>query len=86
MFLVAGAGDDLLLTSDAIHLHEDLELDRPSAVVADLAAMYRAHERIRELAAAGATVVPGHEPLVMESFPAYDGHDFAVSLLGRPGG
>jgi glyoxylase-like metal-dependent hydrolase (beta-lactamase superfamily II) len=80
MFLVAGERGDVLLTSDAVHLYEDLELDRPSSVVADLAAMYRAHARIRDFAAARATVVPGHDPLVMDRFPALDGVDFAVRI------
>jgi glyoxylase-like metal-dependent hydrolase (beta-lactamase superfamily II) len=80
MFLLAGERRDFLLTSDAVHLYEDFERDRPSSVVADLAAMYRAHARIRDFAAAGATVVPGHDPLVMDRFPALDGVDFAVRL------
>jgi glyoxylase-like metal-dependent hydrolase (beta-lactamase superfamily II) len=84
MFLVAAAargGDgDVLLTSDAVHLYEDFELDRPSSVVADLAGMYRAHARVRDLAAAGATIVPGHDPLVMDRFPPVEGVDFAVGV------
>jgi glyoxylase-like metal-dependent hydrolase (beta-lactamase superfamily II) len=80
MFLVAGERRDVLLTSDAAHLYEDYERDRPSSVVADLAAMYRAHARIRDLAAAGTTIVPGHDPLVMDRFPALDNVDFAVRL------
>jgi glyoxylase-like metal-dependent hydrolase (beta-lactamase superfamily II) len=80
MFLLAGERRDVLLTSDAVHLYEDFERDRPSSVVADLAAMYRAHARIRDFAAAGTTIVPGHDPLVMDRFPALDGVDFAVRL------
>jgi glyoxylase-like metal-dependent hydrolase (beta-lactamase superfamily II) len=80
MLLVSTAGGDVLLTSDAIHLYEDLERDRPSAVVFDLPAMYRAHDRIRDLATAGAVVVPGHEPAVMERFPAVGEGGFAVRI------
>jgi glyoxylase-like metal-dependent hydrolase (beta-lactamase superfamily II) len=80
MFLVAAGRRDVLLTSDAAHLYEDFEVDRPSSVVADLAAMYRAHARIRDLAAAGTTIVPGHDPLVSDRFPAAGGVDFAVRL------
>jgi glyoxylase-like metal-dependent hydrolase (beta-lactamase superfamily II) len=80
MFLVATAGDDVLLTSDAIHLYEDLERDRPSAVVFDLPGMYRAHGRIRDLAADGAVVIPGHEPAVMDRFPAVGDGGFAVRV------
>lgn len=56
----------VLLTADAVHYYEELELDRPFAVVADVPAMYLAFERIR---AASATVVAGHDPLVRERFP-----------------
>ena len=80
MFLLAHERRAVLLTSDAVHLYEDFERDRPSSVVADLAAMYRAHARVRDLAAAGATVVPGHDPLVMDRFAALAGVDFAVRI------
>lgn len=80
MFHLTADGRDVLLTSDAVHLYEDLERDRPSSVVADLAGMYRAHARVREYAAAGATIVPGHDPLVLDRFPALDGVDFAVRI------
>jgi glyoxylase-like metal-dependent hydrolase (beta-lactamase superfamily II) len=76
----SGSGRDVLLTSDAVHHYEDFELDRPSSVVADLAAMYRAHARIRDFAAAGATIVPGHDSLVMDRFPALEEADFAVRI------
>lgn len=80
MFLVATDGGDVLLTSDAIHLYEDLERDRPSAVVFDLPGMYRAHARIRDLVDAGALVIPGHEPAVMERFPGVGEGGFAVRV------
>ncbi|HVX33012.1 MAG TPA: N-acyl homoserine lactonase family protein [Solirubrobacterales bacterium] len=82
MFLLGPRAEgDVLLTSDAVHLYEDFEADRPSSVVADLAAMYRAHARVRGLGAAGTTIVPGHDPLVMERFAPVDGVDFAVRIF-----
>jgi glyoxylase-like metal-dependent hydrolase (beta-lactamase superfamily II) len=80
MFLLAHERRDVLLTSDAVHLYEDFERDRPSSVVADLAAMYRAHARVRDLAAAGTIIVPGHDPQVMDRFAAVEGVDFAVRI------
>jgi glyoxylase-like metal-dependent hydrolase (beta-lactamase superfamily II) len=71
--VVAGARGDVVLASDAVHFYEELELDRPFGVVADLAEMYRAYDLIKELATApGAVVVPGHDPAVMDRFRALD--------------
>lgn len=63
-----------VLTSDAVHFYEELRLDRPFGVIADLAAMYRAYDRINEICEEGdAVVVPGHDPKVMERFAPADG-------------
>ncbi len=82
LIVVATATGSVVLTSDAVHFYEELELDRPFGVLAELGAMYRAYERIRELgAASGAVVVPGHDPLVAERF-APTGVGLAVRLDG----
>jgi glyoxylase-like metal-dependent hydrolase (beta-lactamase superfamily II) len=65
---VATAGGPVILASDAVHYYEELERDRPFAIVASLADMYAAFDQIRELAEAGARVVAGHDPLVAERF------------------
>ena len=41
---MAGGEGDVVLTSDAVHFYEELELDRPFCVVADLEAMYGAYD------------------------------------------
>jgi len=67
--LLVEAGD-VLLTSDAAHFYEELELDRPFAVMADLPASYRAYDLLTELASRpGIRLVPGHDPLVRDRFP-----------------
>ena len=60
------------LASDAVHFYEELELDRPFGVIADLAQMYEAYDVLKEMAASGATVVPGHDPDVLRRHPAVD--------------
>ena len=65
---VATAGGPVILASDAVHYYEELERDRPFSIVASLADMYAAFDQIRELAAAGAHVVAGHDPLVADRF------------------
>jgi glyoxylase-like metal-dependent hydrolase (beta-lactamase superfamily II) len=60
----------VVLASDAVHYYEELDRDRAFAVVADVPGMYAAFDTINGLAAAGAVVVAGHDPLVMRRFPA----------------
>ena len=70
--VVSGAAGAVVLTSDAVHFYEELELDRPFGVVADLGRMYDAYDVVKELAAEpGASLVPGHDPEVMARFPIY---------------
>jgi len=59
--------DGVVLASDAVHFYEELEQRRPFWVFTDLPAMKASYE---VLAATGGTIVPGHDPLVMERFPA----------------
>jgi glyoxylase-like metal-dependent hydrolase (beta-lactamase superfamily II) len=70
------------LASDAVHFYEELELERPFGVVADLAQMYAAYDALKQLAAAGAAVVPGHDPAVLERFPALAGANGDAVRLG----
>jgi glyoxylase-like metal-dependent hydrolase (beta-lactamase superfamily II) len=65
----ATATGTVLLASDAVHFYEEVERDRPFAIVADVAAMYRAYDQLAELASQpGAALVAGHDPLVRTRF------------------
>ncbi|WP_397452330.1 N-acyl homoserine lactonase family protein [Pseudomonas sp. NA-150] len=79
----------VILASDAIHYYEELERDRPFAVLDSLAAMYQGYEQIRQwlVECPGAVVIPGHDPDVMTRFAPVDPEDpsFAVRI-GRAGG
>ena len=59
----------LVLASDAVHLREELGLDRPFAVLTDLIGMYRTFESLRARQEEGWTVIPGHDPCVSTEFP-----------------
>lgn len=87
LVLVDGEEGAVLLTSDAVHFYEEIELDRPFGVIADLGAMYSAYDRARELAGeVGAALVAGHDPAVMEMFPpAGEEGRLAVRVDGRGG-
>lgn len=81
--LVRTGGGTVVLASDAVHYYEELELDRPFLVVADLAAMYRGFDELAALAAGPDTVLlPGHDPLVLDRFEPVDPADpgFAVRV------
>jgi glyoxylase-like metal-dependent hydrolase (beta-lactamase superfamily II) len=69
ILVVATRGGEVVLASDAVHLHEELELERPFGVISNLGEMLEAYALVKGMRAAGATVVPGHDPLVIESFP-----------------
>ena len=66
VFEVAGEHGQVVLASDAIHYDDELERERPFGIFSDLADMYRGYATLRRYAASGATVVPGHDPSVME--------------------
>jgi glyoxylase-like metal-dependent hydrolase (beta-lactamase superfamily II) len=81
--LVKADGGSVVLASDAVHYYEELELDRPFFVVADLQAMYRGFDELGALAAQPGTVLlAGHDPLVLDRFEPWDPADpgFAVRV------
>ena len=55
-----------------LHFYEEVERDRPFAILADLPAMYRAYDTLAQLAAQpGTHLVAGHDPLVRARFARY---------------
>lgn len=68
----------VLLASDAAHYYENLELDRPFNSVHSLADMYGAFDLVSELAGPDGVIVPGHDPSVMDRFPAVEDLDGVV--------
>jgi glyoxylase-like metal-dependent hydrolase (beta-lactamase superfamily II) len=65
-------GGTAVLASDALHFYEEVERDRPFAILADLPAMYRAYDTLAQLATQpGTHLVAGHDPLVRTRFAPY---------------
>jgi glyoxylase-like metal-dependent hydrolase (beta-lactamase superfamily II) len=76
-----GAGQ-VILASDALHHYEEVDQDRPYAILSDLPAMYQAYDLLAEMAAApGARLVAGHDPEVRARFTPHPAHP-AVTDLG----
>ncbi len=67
---VKTARGSVVLASDATHFYANIEQDRPYSIVSDLPRMYGAFDLVHGLADSSAHMVPGHDPLVMERFPA----------------
>jgi glyoxylase-like metal-dependent hydrolase (beta-lactamase superfamily II) len=87
--VAAGAGTTVL-ASDALHFYEEVERDRPFAVLADLPAMYRAYDTLAQLACQpGTHLVAGHDPAVRARFapwrpPSGADGELQVTDLSRP--
>jgi glyoxylase-like metal-dependent hydrolase (beta-lactamase superfamily II) len=60
----------VVLASDASHFYANMEQTRPFPIVFSVADMVAGYERLRSLAASPAHVIPGHDPLVMQRYPA----------------
>lgn len=60
----------VVLASDASHYYENLETARPFRVVHDVAKTHEAYRTIQGLAETPAHFIPGHDPLVMQRYPA----------------
>jgi glyoxylase-like metal-dependent hydrolase (beta-lactamase superfamily II) len=74
ILVVEAADGPVILASDAVHLYEELELERPFGVLVDLREMCEAYTMLKSLAASlGAEVVPGHDPAVAQRFPSLGG-------------
>jgi glyoxylase-like metal-dependent hydrolase (beta-lactamase superfamily II) len=81
---VATAAGPVLLASDAVHFYEEVERDRPFAIVADVPAMYRAYDLLADLAThPGARLVAGHDPLVRTRFAQHPASPDVTDLAGR---
>jgi glyoxylase-like metal-dependent hydrolase (beta-lactamase superfamily II) len=60
----------LVLASDATHFFENFERNLPFPWIVDVAATLDGFARLRQLASEPGLVIPGHDPLIMERFPA----------------
>ncbi|GAB3426878.1 N-acyl homoserine lactonase family protein [Flindersiella endophytica] len=68
---VRTGGGHVVLASDASHFFENIETDRPFPILHSMTGMYGAFDRINELASGPHLVVAGHDPEVLNRFPAY---------------
>jgi glyoxylase-like metal-dependent hydrolase (beta-lactamase superfamily II) len=60
----------LVLASDASHFYANMEQQRPFPIVWSVGDMVDGYSRLLELAESPAHIIPGHDPLVLERYPA----------------
>jgi len=60
----------MVLASDASHFYANMDEIRPFPIVWSVADMVEGYRRLRSLADSPAQIIPGHDPLVMERYPA----------------
>jgi glyoxylase-like metal-dependent hydrolase (beta-lactamase superfamily II) len=61
----------VVLASDASHYYENFEMRKPFSITVDLPETLRSYARLEALATSRKHVVPGHDPLVLERYPAW---------------
>ena len=60
----------LVLASDASHFYENMEAPSPFPLVYSLSEMLDGYDTMRGLADSTKHIIPGHDPLVMQRYPA----------------
>ena len=60
----------MVLASDASHYYENFEEGKVFPIVVDVENTLRGYTRLNELAASRRHIVPGHDPLVLQRYPA----------------
>lgn len=60
----------VVLASDAAHFYENMEQTAPFPLVVDVAQMVSGYDTLRTLASSDDHIIPGHDPLVRDRYPA----------------
>jgi glyoxylase-like metal-dependent hydrolase (beta-lactamase superfamily II) len=60
----------VVLASDSSHYYEHLEQDRGFPLVFHVGDLFEGYAKLRKLAASARHIVPGHDPLVLQRYPA----------------
>src|SRR5262245_43286888 len=83
---VATRRGPLVLAADAAHLYAHMEQGRAFPTVYNVGDMLEGHRTLRKLAASPTHIIPGHDPLVMQRYPAArpDLQGVAVRLDAEP--
>jgi glyoxylase-like metal-dependent hydrolase (beta-lactamase superfamily II) len=61
---------NVVLASDSSHYYENIQSNRPFTAVLSVADAIDSFRKVERLAASPSHIVPGHDPLVMQRYPA----------------
>jgi glyoxylase-like metal-dependent hydrolase (beta-lactamase superfamily II) len=75
---VMTASGPVVLASDSSHYYENFEKGKVFPIVVDVEDTLRGYARLQELAGSSKRVVPGHDPLVLQRYPALNGETKGV--------
>src|SRR3546814_15193263 len=76
----------VVLASDAIHLYEEGERERPFAIFHAIQVMLEGYRKLNALAPSPKQLVPGQDPLVTSRFPAAAPDPEGIGETGRAQG
>ena len=71
----------VVLASDASHYYEHMETYRPFTIAFHVGEMMESFDRLKKVAPSLDHIIPGHDPKVMEKYPAVAGHEGLVVRL-----
>jgi glyoxylase-like metal-dependent hydrolase (beta-lactamase superfamily II) len=74
----------VVLASDASHYYENMNSQRPFPILYNVADMLSGYARLRAAADSDDHVVPGHDPLVLQRYPALPGNSEIAVLHESP--
>ena len=70
----------VVLAGDSSHMWGNIRKRNPFPVVVDVARMLKGYDILESLADGPDHVIPGHDPLILETFPRYRGLEDVVQL------
>ena len=73
----------VVLASDASHYYENMETQSPFPIVFSVGDMLAGYEKLLRAASTAAHVVPGHDPEVMNRYPAWEDPAQGIVALHR---
>ena len=74
----------VVLAADAANYYANISSGNPFPIVVDVARNCESHERLFRLAGGLHRLIPGHDPKVMELYPAHAKDPMIVDLAADP--
>jgi glyoxylase-like metal-dependent hydrolase (beta-lactamase superfamily II) len=76
---VMTATGPVVLASDSSHFYENFEMGKVFPITVDIADVLKGYDRLKALAASPRHIVPGHDPLVLQRYPALNSQSAGIA-------